>query len=813
MVIQSYDPDLLPPGMDHKLLAKSPDMGGESLAKHTWDVLARLADQMRLRPYLPDQLMEPRLWTRLFWACFIHDFGKAASGFQQMLRGEIPKWPYRHEVLSLTFVEWLFAPKHPDYTFVVAAIASHHKDFGVIEEKYIYDSEDTLITLQTILDQVDNETLEMLWQWLEACGATWVEKLGLAGIVEIPPLMEWEIARKHFGLKPLRRTLKHYQKWVNDLEDRAAPAQDMIAAFHLRGLILASDHAASGHSEGFPQLILSRQQALGGLPDAALKHHQQAAGTIDSGSAILIAPTGSGKTEAALLWAARQLEKSVTKPARLFYVLPYQASMNAMWLRLRDRHFKNAKDHVGLQHGRALQGIYYDLLRTYRAGEDDIDATREKARQKADLERNLAALHYHPVRIFSPYEMLKAAYSLKGFETQLVDYHNSLFILDEIHAYEPRRLALIVSFIKRLARDYHARFLIMTATLPPMISEVLQEALPGCSIIQADDQTFQDAQRHVVHIVEGDLLEDAGRARIVEAVAAGHRVLVCLNTVRRAKEAATLFNDLDVERVVIHGRFNAEDRKKKEQDIIDHAGVTPGAHTPRQPLLVIATQVVEVSLNIDMDVLFTDPAPLEALLQRFGRVNRGHPPGTPPKDVYVFRQPDDVKVYDPVLVRGALAELNPIEGRPVDEAQVTTMLGHVYAGEIRNAWRKEYDHAAGEFERAVLDHMRAFQSADPFVARKFYELFDGTEVLPQCLENEFQRRLHTPNGYIEASSLLVPITWGQYMELHNTLGCTITDPLSDDWPKIVDVPYTFETGLDIETVRVEHRSKSQTEDY
>lgn len=810
MVIQDYDPLLLPDGMEDKLWAKSPDMGGESLARHTWEVLARLTDQVRLRPFLPNQLGEPRLWTRLYCACFLHDFGKAAAGFQQMLRGQIPKWPYRHEVLSLPFVEWLFPPKHPDYTFVIAAVASHHKDFDVIQDQYLGETEDTLDMLQVMLSQVDTETLAMLWQWLSVCGSAWAERLGLGSLVEVPSLMDWETARKHFGLKPLRRTLKHYSKWVNDLENHAVSPQTMISAFHLRGLTQTADHAASGHSPRFPALTLTRQQALGGVPEDVLKYHQTAAGKTNADAVILIAPTGSGKTEAALLWAAHQLEQDRDRPARLFYVLPYQASMNAMWLRLRERHFKNATDEqVGLQHGRALQGIYYDLIRQMQ---DSSDFTPEQARDKADLALNLARLHYHPVRIFSPYEMLKAAYNLKGFETQLVDYHNGLFIVDEIHAYEPRRLALIVSLIKRLAQDYRARFLIMTATLPPMIKRVLEEALPGCETIQADTQTFQASQRHRVNLVDGDLLDEQGRARIEVAVASGQRVLVCLNTVRRAKEAADLFSKLNVERVIIHGRFNAEDRKKKEQEIIDSAGVVQAGTVQHRPLLVIATQVVEVSLNIDMDVLFTDPAPLEALLQRFGRVNRGHPAGTPLKDVYVFRQPDDVKVYGPALVRGALAQLGVIDNQPVDESQVTGMLRQVYADETEAAWREEYDRSAQEFETVILDNMRAFQSAAPFIARKFYELFDGVEVLPQCCEDEFDYRLHTKKNYIEASSLLVPITWGQYMELHK-LGCTVTDPYEDVWPKVVDVPYTSDTGLDIEAVRAERRSRSEAEDY
>ncbi len=810
MVIPDYDPQRLPVGMEDRLLAKSPDRGGETLARHTWDVLARLSDQVRLRPALPVQLGEPRLWTRLYWAAFLHDFGKAASGFQQVLRGEIPRWPYRHEVLSLAFIEWVFSPRHPDYAPVVAAVASHHKDFDRIETQYIHTSEETVSTLQTILGQVDAETLDILWQWLAVCGREWIARLDLTEQVEDMPIMDQHIARRHFGLKPLQRALKHFRNTVSGLDGISTPTREQVAAVHVRGLIQTADHSASGHSGRFPELALSRQQATGGRLDDELRYHQRAAGSTDASTAILVAPTGSGKTEAALLWAARQLAADDQKPARLYYVLPYQASMNAMWQRLRDRHFQNAtEDQVGLQHGRALHGVYYDLLRRM---EDDSDLSRKQAREQSDLVLNLARLHYHPVRIFSPYEMLKAAYSLKGFETQLVDYFNGVFIVDEIHAYEARRLALIVSMIGWLVRDYQARFLIMTATLPPMIKAVLEDAMPGCATIQADTATFEAARRHIVNLVDGDLLDDDNRERIEAAVAVGQRVLVCLNTVARAKEAAERFAHLDCARVIIHGRFNATDRKRKEQDIIEIVGVRDDGSAPRQPLLVIATQVVEVSLNIDMDVLFTDPAPLEALLQRFGRVNRGHPPGAPLKNVYVFRQPDDVKVYNPTLVRGALDALSAIDSQPIDEAQVTQMLGRVYAGEIEAAWRDEYDKAAREFEDVILDQMRPFQSAPPSIARRFYELFDGVEVLPQDREEEFKRLLYEEHRYIEASALLVSISWGQYMQLHK-LCCTVTSPEDDQWPRIVDVPYSSETGLDIETVREMHRAQSESEDY
>ena len=133
-------------GWLEKIWAKSADRGEgglpETLAQHTWLVLSRLANFIHLRPTLPERLGVPRLWHVLFWAAFLHDFGKAASGFQARLRGG-PKWPYRHEVFSLAFVDWIVGGlSDSEQVWMVAAIASHHKDAGVIAHLYDPDCAD-----------------------------------------------------------------------------------------------------------------------------------------------------------------------------------------------------------------------------------------------------------------------------------------------------------------------------------------------------------------------------------------------------------------------------------------------------------------------------------------------------------------------------------------------------------------------------------------------------------------------------------------------------------------------------------------------
>ena len=90
--------------------AKSPDNGkdnlGESLAKHTFNVLKKLAELASIRPQLPEIVKFKSIWKCLFWACLLHDFGKATKSFQIVLRGG-GKWPHRHEVYSVVFLDWI----------------------------------------------------------------------------------------------------------------------------------------------------------------------------------------------------------------------------------------------------------------------------------------------------------------------------------------------------------------------------------------------------------------------------------------------------------------------------------------------------------------------------------------------------------------------------------------------------------------------------------------------------------------------------------------------------------------------------------
>jgi CRISPR-associated endonuclease Cas3-HD len=123
--------------------AKSPTSGageGERLTAHTANVLARLASWRDRYPSLPTHTGSPDgLWNSAAWACLLHDVGKVAQGFQQMLRGGAV-FEHRHEVLSLVAVGWLELTKSQQ-EMVAAGVATHHYDLPEILERYPYGSE------------------------------------------------------------------------------------------------------------------------------------------------------------------------------------------------------------------------------------------------------------------------------------------------------------------------------------------------------------------------------------------------------------------------------------------------------------------------------------------------------------------------------------------------------------------------------------------------------------------------------------------------------------------------------------------------
>lgn len=766
--------------------AKSqPDPGrhpGESLAEHTWNVLARLADLVRLRPDLPRALGLPRLWHCLFWACWLHDYGKAASGFQQMLRGGA-RWPHRHELSSLAFLDWIQGGlTQEESQWVAAAVASHHRDANEIRHLYssLWLSEDN--QLEAPLAEIQESTVDGLWRWMDVCALPWVKELGFDSVgVDVPVLPARGDAvqtLRRDGANRARWWVKSYARFVDSLR-RTDDESLTLGGIAVRGHLTSSDHMASAHTgKPLPTPSVNVQEMIArlNLSQDGLYPHQIRCGQAQ-GSAVLVAPTGSGKTEAALLWACAQFERGKPVP-RLFYMLPYQASMNAMYDRLSERAYPGQ---VGLEHSRSVLALYRRL--------QESSVSSLVAAQEARWRKALARLHYYPVRVLSPYQMLKGPYRLPGYESLLTEFFDATVVLDEIHAYEPDRLALILATARYLREHFGTRFFLMSATLPGLLQTRLVEALGMFDTIRASSELFARFRRHRVAMQSGDLLSSRGLSLVEESARGGQSVLLCCNTVKRAQsayeEVRCRLGDTPIDVILLHGRFNGGDRLAKERAVRDATGARSRC---RRPIILVATQVVEVSLDIDLDVIYTDPAPLEALIQRFGRINRRRTKGCVP--VNVFMEPADGQgIYEDDLVQGALNVLSRRDGQPIDEEQVSGWLDEAYTPDSVARWNRTFEQAYREFRDGVLLPLRAF-NADDALENMFYRAFDSVHVLPASLEATYRRLMETEP--LEASELLVAIRWGQFARLRSAGRVRDGD---NGLPGIVDAEYDDEYGL------------------
>lgn len=498
------------------------------------------------------------------------------------------------------------------------------------------------------------------------------------------------------------------------------------------------------------------------------------------GNGVLTAPTGSGKTEAALLWAARNaVHDHAGTP--FFYVLPYQASLNAMRARL-----GNSFGHTNivLQHSRALLALYRQLL--------DKEYLPSEARAIAMKEVKLSRLYVTPIRILTPYQLLRGAFQLKGHEAMWTDCFGGRMVIDEIHTYEPRRLGMVLATLRHFVEDLHLKVFVMSATLPSVLHELLEEMLHCSQSLSAKKESYAMFQRHRLRLHDKELTSPETIKEIVCQVEKGLSVLVVATTVARAQlvvaQLKSLLDKKNISVELLHGKFCPKHRFNKEQQLLKKTA-TGVAQEEKTPFVLVATQVVEVSLDIDFDLLYSDPAPLEALLQRFGRINRGRRHAE--RDVVVCTViPEGDPVYNRILVERSIEELTASNFKLIDEAKIQKMLDAIYTDRIGNWWSSEVKKAAEEFRSMVLSGLYPFESDDQ-LEDMFESLFDGREVLPLSLQEEY---LHLKDkDPLLAPELLVPVTEAQFRRLRREDKIKKLD--KNIW--VAYVPYDIENGLQL----------------
>jgi len=778
---------------------------GESLLAHTLHVVKRIAQLRDRAPSLPELVDDPRLWHRLCLAAAVHDLGKGDPRFQMMLREPCPEkggrsaYGQRHEVISLAWMNWVLgADPFQDRFPIAAAVASHHRDHQFIKTKYsLGEFFNPAPNVPDSIKPIPSTTFRQIADFFLDEIYPAILPFRLLDENWIPPARWIPREDEHqVAIQSVRDHLDLWEIWMDETRNGGLDSVSRLEGFFLRGLIILADHAASTH-EVFRELpvlsnrmgMLERLKPKNG--NSFFPHQDEAAEVV--GHAILVAPTGSGKTEAALRWAAKQYESQSGHPP-LFYVLPFKASMNAMQVRLENRLTPKAigdrkrTGYVTLQHSSAMQVLYHQLM------SEDSSRSVKQAEWFVMRQKNLARLHTTPIRVLSPFQLLRAAYQLKGHEALWADVAGGVFIFDEIHAYEPQKLARILEMLRVLVDQFGTKVFVMTATMPQFLRHRVAEILHDPRLIYANDETFDQFRRHRLQLREAGLLDQATLDEIITRVRQKEAVLCVTTTVGRAQQLqAKLDRELNGQYSVrlLHSRFTGRDRNDKEKEL--QRLVSTDRHGQRdEQVVLVATQVVEVSLDVDFDVLFTDPAPLDALLQRFGRINRSRRPH--PCDVIISTAIEDSQpVYSEKLVSAGIEQLRIRDGDVIDERDVQKWLDTVYSGSIGKLIDNQIELESIRF-REILSSLMPFETSDE-LEKMFYEQFDGVEVLPKSLVAEYRELIETEPFL--ATSLLVPVSQKQLTRLfrQGLLEVPSRYELPAKTPPIVDVPYSSASGL------------------
>jgi len=714
----------------------------------------------------------PRFWAWAECSSLLHDTGKVAAGFQLQLRHKQHSWHERHEVLSLAYVDLLTAGlPEEDRAMIAAGVVFHHRCLNGkqgLAECYPHDDKNWEKTFCLNPDaprgyraQVPPGRHAALLAWLAAELSTSPSQPGTDRKL-------WQRAREQFAAVEAR--------WSVPVAEEPG-----LVAVLLQGAVTLADRSASADvrldtETPLPFRYLEKR--------VARPHPHQTAAAQTDGHMILIAATGSGKTEAGLAWASRQMEAMPGQP-RVAWLLPYRASINAM----RDRFagdFGCGTEGIGVLHATAAAALL-DLIVC-----DDQAPGKEDAR-KARAMAGAMRLFRQRVRVATPHQMLRAAVAGPKYSSVLLEQANSVFVLDELHAYDPLTFGRICAAMT-LWEKMGSRVAVVSATLAPPMIELIRESLPGgVTVRRAPPGTAP--VRHRLILDDQPLTAPDSLNRIREWLAEGHSVLAVANKVRTAQQ---VFHDLmpaaDADPLLLHSRFKYRDRKAIEDEIMrryPERGL--GQPARRGGGLVVSTQALEVSLRLDFDRGVSEIAPVEAIAQRAGRVNRrGRHPDGPVE--FRIHPSESARPYDEGAIEAAMAALQDWDGKLISEEATDEWLARAYNTRWGRAWAQAARDSRDGFAAAFLSFRDPFNDRSEF-ADRLDEQFDSVEVL---LHDDVEEYLTLADGKdgdpLKAAGLLIPVTCRQAgilgARFDQHLRVRVADPR---W----DACYTVRAGLDL----------------
>lgn len=548
--------------MKNNYLAKS---NGETVLEHT----EKLIKNFKILSDIYSDLNVNK--DLLLLSCIYHDLGKININFQK----SIENFAFNnysgimHGLLSLAFinVENLLPEfEISDIKALIYSVALHHeRDFSLVAKKD-YSSEIDEMNLEV---KNFTPTLEKLKKiFTEATG----RKIELFNDEKLKKL-----SSKFYKLGERPYSMNDYEIFKKFVM--------------LKGLLNRIDYAASAYVEVEKKNDFLEEE-LENFKKKKLKisewnKMQKFMAKNKERNVILKAQTGLGKTEAGFLWIGN---------SKGFFTLPLKSATNSIFERLTNQIILTEnKRKIGLLHSN-FKDVY---IENYDGNENEILKYMTSTRQFS-----------LPITICTIDQLFDFVFKAAGFEMKLATLSYSKTVIDEIQMYSPELIGYLLWGLKQIT-EFGGKFSIITATFPPVLCYFLKKL--KIDFIESEN-FIEDKIRHSVKVLDEEM-----SGEFIDKIYQKNKnlkILVVCNTIKKANEIYEKLNETkNVNINLIHSRFINSDRKKKEEEIFEFASSTKSG-------IWIGTQVIEVSLDIDFDILITELSDLNGLFQRMGRCYR-----------------------------------------------------------------------------------------------------------------------------------------------------------------------------------------------